>query len=259
MPQGDTLTLLGLGFATFFGALRVSPSNRFLWVLIPFGYIIVAAGCGKAIYDLWESSPILKLLVGVGGVALGIIATFLTLEAYRSANVKDYIVLWERNGENWDNGDGKRDVRVRLTGSIIDGTFTPCVLRLAKQQCPARFTPIIESKYDSLEKGVSMWLTILGTGLRFDNTEKGEWRPALNDTTHGQQYWGVLNQTVFHGKNKIGPNGIIKVDFPTGDYKVSYKIDGESRKGCSFSAEGYFMVHIYNNGEEKGIRHHSAS
>jgi hypothetical protein len=246
VPQGDTLTLLGLGFATFFGALRVSPANRFLWILIPLGYVIVAAGCGKAIYDLWESHPVLKLLIGGSAVVLGVIASFLTVEAYRSANVKDYIVLWERNGENWDNGDGKRDVRLCLAGSVIDGQIRPYVLRLAKQQCPARFTPVIQSKYDSLEKGVGMWLTILGEGLSFDNTERGEWRPVLNDASHGQQYWGIVDQTVFHGKSKLGPDGIIKVEFPVGDHKVNYKIEGESRKGCSFSVEGYFLVHIYD-------------
>lgn len=185
MLQDDTLALLGLGFAVFFGALQISPRNRFLHIFIIGGEIFIAIACGKLIWDMWESHPLLKLLIGAGAISLGVIAGVLAMEAYRSSNLYDYIFLWERNAENWDNSSGRRDVRLRLTGKEQDGAFKPVQLQLAKQKCPAKFTPVVQSQYDSLEKGVSMWITILGKGLKFDDTLRGEWRPVLNDTSTG--------------------------------------------------------------------------
>ncbi|TKB87441.1 MAG: hypothetical protein E8D44_02480 [Nitrospira sp.] len=247
MPQGDTLTLLGLGFAVFFGALRVSSANRALWILIPLGYAIIATGCGKTIYDLWESLPIFKLLIGGSLVVLGVITWFLTVEAYRSANVQDYIVLWERNGGNWDNSDKKIDSRLRLSELNDKGIVRHVVLKLSQQDCPAQFTPVIETQFDSLQQGVEIFLFIQGAGLTFDDTELNkEWRPVLNDTRNGQKYWGVVDQPIHYGKSKKGPDGIIKVLFPVGDYRVDYNIQGESKKGCVFSKKGHFFVHIYD-------------
>jgi len=246
MPQGDTLTLLGLGFAVFFGALRVSSVNRILWILIPLGYVIIAAGCAKVIYDLWESHPIFKLLSGGSLVVLGVIAGVLAVEAYRSANVADYIFLWERNGGNWDNSAKKTDTRLRLSEKSDQGNVRHVVLNLAQQDCPAKFTPVIETLYDSLQQGTDVSLFIHGQGLTFDGTKLDEWRPVLNDVSNGQKYVGVVDQPIYYGKTKKGPDGIIQVNFPVGDYRVEYTIQGESKKGCAFSKEGYFSVHIYD-------------
>jgi len=246
MPQGDTLTLLGLGFAVFFGALRVSSANRVLWILIPLGYVIIAVGSGKAIYDLWASHPLFKLLIGSSSVTLGVITWFLAVETYRSANVQDYIVLWERNGGNWDNSEKKTDTRLRLSEISDQASVKHIELRLPQQECPAKFTPIIETKYDSLQQGTDVSLFIHGQGLTFDDTKLNEWRPVLSDTSNGQKYSGVVDQPIYYGKTKKGPDGIIQVHFPVGDYQVDYTIQGESRKGCSFSKEGHFLVHIYD-------------
>jgi hypothetical protein len=187
-----------------------------------------------------------KLVIGAGIVLLGLIAGDLAWGAHRSSNLQDYIHLWERNGVNWDNGAGRPDIRLPLTETVIDNAAKPVVLSRAYQSDPARFTPTVQSEHDSLEEGVDVWITINGKGLRFDETTRGEWRPVLNDTTHGQQYWGVINKAIHHGKSKVGPDGIIKVHFPVGDYRVDYKIEGESKKGCSFSKGGHFIVRIYD-------------
>ena len=249
MMQSDTLTLLGLGIAVLFGALQVSPRNRFLWLFILGGWIIVALGCGKLLWDLWQSHPLLKLLIGASVVSLGVIAATLAMEAYRSTNIGDYIFLWERNAQNWDNSSGKSDTRVRLSEAIRDGIAVPVVLRLPQQKCPAKFTPVVETQYDSLELGTELFIFIQGKGLVFDDNKLKEWRPVLTDTTNGQKYWGVVDQPIHYGKSKKGPDGIIQVHFPVGKYRVDYTIQGESRKGCSFSKEGYFFVEIYDGGK----------
>jgi hypothetical protein len=247
MPQGDTLTILSLGFAVFFGSLRLHASNRFTWILVIVGGVIIVGGCGKVIYDLWESHPFFKLLIAASGIPFGIMAWFLSCETYRSAYVKDYIRLWERNGKNWDNAEGK-EIPLCLMGSIQCENYVPYVLRLSREQGPAKFTPIIQSLYDSLEKDVQIWITFNGDGLKFDDSQinqKKEWRPVNIDTTNGQRYWGTIDSPIYYGESKIGPDGVLQVSFPSGKHKVHYKIEGESRKGCAFSVSGYFEVEIY--------------
>jgi hypothetical protein len=94
------------------------------------------------------------------------------------------------------------------------------VLSLAQQDCPAKFTPIIQTLYDSLQQGTDVSLFIHGQGLTFDGTKLDEWRPVLNDVSNGQKYVGVVDQPIYYGKTKKGPDGIIQVHFPSGDYKV---------------------------------------
>jgi hypothetical protein len=243
MPQADTLTILAIGFSMFLGALQMSPHHRFIPILIVVGWLIVAIGCVKLV---WDSQPLIWLVIGTGVGMLGLMAGFQAIESYRSSNLKDYIFLWERNAVNWDNASGQPNARLCLTEKVIDETISPVTLNLAQQKCPARFTPIVQSQYDSLQEGTDIWITIHGNGLRFDDTELGEWRPVLSDTTHAQQYWGVIDRAIHYGKSKIGPDGVIKIHFPVGNYRVDYKIEGESKKGCSFSREGHFIVRIYD-------------
>lgn len=247
MPNPDTLTLLGLGFTIFFGSLRLHPSNKSAWLLIVLGGIVIATGCVKALFELGESHPVIKLLIAGSATSLGIMAYFLAWESYLSAHIKDYIVLWERNGKNWDNSDGK-EMPLCLKRTIQNGEDVPYVLRLSKDNGPAKFTPVIQSLYDSLEKDAQISITFEGSGLRFDDTQikiKEEWRPVDSDATNGQRYWGIIDTPIYYGESKVGPDGVLQVYFPPGTHKVSYKLDGESKKGCAFSSSGHFLVEIY--------------
>lgn len=245
MPQGETFWLIGLGIAVLFGALRLSPHHRFLWLFVLAGWTIILLALGNLFWNFRDSHPAIKLLLGSQQAGLLPIAWISVRDAYRSTHLEDSIFLWERNAVNWDNGNGEPDSRVRLTGKEEDGRIKLVTLSLAKQKCPARFTPVVQSQYESLEKGVGMWITFGGKELKFDDTLRGEWRPVLNSTLNGQQYWGIVDQPIYHGKSKLGPDGIIQVDFPVGEHRINYKIEGESRKGCPFSTEGSFLVHIY--------------
>lgn len=249
MPQADTaetIAILAIGFSVFLGALQLKPHYRFLPILTLGGYAVVVWGVGKL---LLKSEPVTLTFGAVGVVGLGVIAGVFALETYRSSNVQDYIHVWERNFENWDGG--KPNDVCDLTERLIDDKAVPAIMRLSIAKGPAKFTPVFQSQYDSIAEGAQAWLTIWGQGLQFQNDQLGEWRPVLSDTTHCGKFLGEIDCQIHAGKSKFGPDGIIKVRFPTvGDYKVDYKIEGESSKGCEFTKEGHFIVQIYR--EEAG-------
>jgi len=241
MPQADTLALIAIGFTVFLGALQMKPHYRFIPVLLGGGWVVIVWGVVKLV---WNSDALTWLIAGIAVAGLTAIAIVSVVETNRSANVQSYIRIWERNFENWDSG--RPNSRADLTETHEGEMITPVVIRLPIQKCPAKFTPVFQTLYDTIEEGACAWLTINGNGLQFENNQLGEWRPVLSDTSHVGQFVGYIDNPIFPGKSKVGPDGVIKVHFPVGDYRVGYKIEGESRKGCAFSKEGYFVVQIYD-------------
>lgn len=241
MAQADTLTIFAIGISVFLGALQLKPHYRFVPILVLGGWCIIA---WSAIKIVLNSDPPTWFIVSTGVVGLGVIAGVFACKTYRSSNVQDYIHIWERNYENWDGG--KPNDRYDLTQQVIGEEITPVRLSLPIQKGPAKFTPVVQSLYDSIEEDACIWITVWGAGLKFENNELGEWRPVLTDTTRCGQYVGHIDRPIYPGKSKAGPDGIIKVHFQVADYRVDYKIEGMSKKGCAFTKEGHFIVHIYD-------------
>lgn len=238
MPQTEILTILAIGVSFFLGALQMNPCNRSIPLLIITGWLVIS---GTLITLVWTSQPLTKWIVFLAVIIYFYVAIDLAIESWRSAHIEKYISLYERNGEHWDNG--RPNESLCLTSVNED---EPVILTRASQSTPARFTPVVRSLYDSLAVNTRIWLTIHGTGLQFDDDQLMEWRPVLNAPIHRLQFVGEVLVPIHHGKRKTGPDGIIKVHFPKGEYRVEYGIEGESRKGCSFEKEGHFIVRIYD-------------
>jgi hypothetical protein len=159
--------------------------------------------------------------------------------------VQDYIRIWERNFYHWD--DGTPTATCNLTSNVVNGERVPIVIRLPIQKNPANFTPVIQSLHDSIETGARIFITIWGEGLIFENDQLEDWRPVRTTETFGR-FVGTIDESIYPGITKVGPDGIIKAHFPScRDYTVEYKVEGSSKKGCSFTLEGSFVVRIYDN------------
>jgi hypothetical protein len=240
MNDTETLAVIGLGIAVFYGAFQMRPHYRFLALLIWTGSIIIA---GTSVNAVWLSGtvhhPLIDFLTLTGILILAIITWFAARDTHRSAHVQDYIRIWERNYENWDGG--KPNDRFDLT----EGQ-TPKTISLPVQKNPARFTPVFQSPYDSIEENAFMTLLFIGKGLKFDNDDLREWRPISNSTDVGCMFGGHVDKPLHAGKTKVGPDGVLKVHFPVGTHRVNYKIEGCSKKGCDFMREGHFLLRIYD-------------
>lgn len=239
MAQNDTLTLIGIGVAILFGALQMRACNCHIPALLFIGWVIIALGAYKF---LKTADCSMQLIIALGTFSLLFVTYNLAIEAYHSSHVSEYITLYERNGENWDNGFGKPNESLELKEDGLP-------LRLAYGKQPAKFTPVVRSEHDSLDQNTVVWITVKGTSLQFhdDPSDLKEWRASWNSKENGNQYVGLVDTPIHHGKTKMGPDGIIKVSFPVGDHVIEYKIEGESRKGCSFSKMGKFTVQIYED------------
>lgn len=201
------------------------------------GWACIAWGTTKL---FWSSDALTWFIVAIVIVGFTVIALRFALEAHRSAYVQNYLQIWERNFENWDGG--KPEERFNLTENE-DGSLK--VMSLAVKNQPARFTPTYCSPYDSVEAGSHMVITIPGNNLIFAHDQLGEWRPIRATTDTCGQYIGEITNSIHRGKSKWGPDGVIKVSFPTGTYKIQYKIEGQTKKGFEFSREGAFEIRIY--------------
>jgi len=203
------------------------PVNLLTWISL--GYLLIFVGSVWTIVVLWFLKPWMKT-----GICIIITALLVWLgwdqglDAYQARHMKEFVTVWERNGEQWDGGEKDVPIRVDSHAELVSSRAGRLWL-----------TPQIgnDSLNQIVEAGTDVTITVTSASLtpRLSLIVKEHCDMMSRNTFHCVIPEGITPRGTRTSGFRKGPNEYLAVDGFAGWYKIEYTFTGKTSNNCTFT------------------------